>query len=175
MRHPILSLALLPMLFSVPAVAADAMNDLQIAHAAYTAGDIDIRYAHLALALSDNADVRDFANTMVRDHAAVNDAAIALVTELKVTPEDNALSQALVKGAADKRAELMSLEGEAFDCAYATNELAYHQVVNKTIAENFLPAVTVAPLKDLLEDALATFTQHEGHAEHMVAQLGCAS
>ncbi|MGJ8570336.1 MAG: DUF4142 domain-containing protein [Hoeflea sp.] len=175
MKRPILSLVLLPMLFTAPALAAEAMNDLQIAHAAYTAGDVDIRYAHLALALSENADVRDFATTMVRDHAAVNEAAIQLVTELKVTPEDNALSQALAKGAANKRAELMSLEGEAFDCAYATNELAYHQIVNKTIAESFLPAVTVAPLKDLLEEALATFTQHEGHAENMVAKLGCAS
>ncbi len=29
------------------------LNDLQIAHIAYTAGNIDIRYAHLALALSE--------------------------------------------------------------------------------------------------------------------------
>lgn len=29
-------------------------NDLEIAHIAYTAGNIDIRYAHLALALSDD-------------------------------------------------------------------------------------------------------------------------
>ena len=174
MNRNILSLALLPMLFGVPASAHD-LNDLQIAHAAYTAGYIDIRYAHLALALSENSDVRDFATTMVRDHAAVNDAAIALVTELNVTPEDNELSQTLVKGASDKRSELMSLEGKAFDCAYATNELAYHQVVNETIKDHFLPSVTVEPLKKLLEDALATFQQHEGHAEQMVAGLGCAS
>jgi len=30
------------------------MNDLEIAHTAYTAGGIDIRYAHLALAVSEN-------------------------------------------------------------------------------------------------------------------------
>lgn len=174
MKYSLLSLALVPMLFVAPASAHD-LNDLQIAHAAYTAGEIDIRYAHLALAVSDNADIRDFATTMLRDHAAVNDAAIALVTELKVTPEDNDLSQALLKGASDKRAELIGLEGKAFDCAYATNELAYHQVVNETVKDHFLPTVTVEPLKDLLEDALATFQQHEGHAEQMVAKLGCAS
>lgn len=175
MKKQILSLALLPMLFAAPALAADAMNDQQIAHTAYTAGEIDIRYAHLALALSENAAVRDFAATMVRDHAAVNDAAVKLITELNVTPEDNGLSQTLVKGAADKRAELITLEGKAFDCAYSTNELAYHQIVNKTVAESFLPAVTVEPLKKLLEDALATFKQHEGHAEQMVAGLDCGS
>jgi putative membrane protein len=156
------------------AQADDAMNDLEIAHTAYTAGGLDIRYAHLALAISENDAVRDFAQTMIRDHTAVNDAAGALITELNVTPQDNALSQALVEGAAAKRAELMALAGNAFDCAYAANELGYHQVVNKTVAESFIPAVTVEPLKALLEDALVTFKAHEQHAEQMVAGLTCA-
>lgn len=159
---------------SLAAQAGEAMNDLEIAHAAYTAGGLDIRYAHLALAISENEAVHDFARTMIRDHSAVNEAAGALIAELNVTPQDNALSQALVEGAAAKRAELMALSGNAFDCAYATNELGYHQIVNKTVAESFIPAVTVAPLKALLEDALVTFRAHETHAEHMVAGLKCA-
>jgi putative membrane protein len=156
------------------AQADEAMNDLEIAHTAYTAGGLDIRYAHLALAISENEAVRDFAQTMIRDHTAVNEAAGALIAELNVTPQDNALSQALVEGAAAKRVELMALSGNAFDCAYAENELGYHQVVNKTVAESFIPAATVAPLKALLEDALVTFKAHEQHAEHMVAGLTCA-
>lgn len=154
--------------------AAEPMNDLEIAHTAYTAGGIDIRYAHLALAISENEAVRDFAQTMIRDHTAVNEAAGRLIAELNVTPKDNALSQSLVKGAAAKRAELAALSGNAFDCAYAMNELGYHQVVNKTVAESFIPTVTVAPLKALLGEALVTFKAHEQHAEHMVAGLSCA-
>lgn len=155
------------------AQATDTLDDLEIAHAAYTAGGLDIRYAHLALAISENDEVRGFAETMIRDHGAVNDAAGALIAKLGVTPRDNDLSRALVAGAADKRAELMALDGEAFDCAYATNELGYHQVVNATVADVFIPAVTVAPLKALLEEALVTFRAHEAHAGHMVAELGC--
>lgn len=155
------------------AKAEDTMNDLEIAHTAYTAGGLDIRYAHLALAISENEAVRDFAQTMIRDHSAVNEAAGALITKLNVTPQDNALSQALVSGAAAKRDELAALRGKAFDCAYAQNELSYHQIVNKTVAESFIPAVTVAPLKALLEEALVTFKAHEKHAEHMVAGLIC--
>ena len=37
------------------------LNDLEIAHVAYTADNIDIRYAHLALAISKNPAVREFA------------------------------------------------------------------------------------------------------------------
>ncbi|MGB7320419.1 MAG: DUF4142 domain-containing protein [Albidovulum sp.] len=158
-----------------PALAEDKMNDLQIAHTAYTAGQLDIRYAHLALAVSENEAVRAFAETMIRDHTAVNAAAVALITELNVTPEDNDLSRALVDGAAAKRAEFMSLSGAAFDCAYAANELGYHQVVNATVADKFIPWATVEPLKALLGDALVTFRVHEGHAADMVAGLSCAS
>lgn len=157
------------------AFAQEGLNDLEIAHVAYTAGQLDIRYAHLALALSENAAVRSFAETMIRDHSAVNVAAGNLIKELNVTPKDNGLSQALVKGAAEKRDEFARLRGKDFDCAYAQNELGYHQLVNKTVAETFIPAVTVEPLKDLLEEALVTFKQHEGHAEHMVAELSCSS
>jgi putative membrane protein len=158
-----------------PLMAEEKMNDLEIAHTAYTAGQLDIRYAHLALAVSENEAVRDFAETMIRDHTAVNVAAGALIGELNVTPQDNALSQALVSGAAAKRAEFMTLSGEAFDCAYATNELGYHQIVNQTVGEKFIPWATVPQLKALLSDALVTFKAHEGHAEAMVADLKCTS
>ncbi len=71
------------------------LNDLEIAHVAYTADSIDIRYAHLALAISDNPAVREFAQTMIRDHEAVNAEALALVARLDVTPQDNFLSRQL--------------------------------------------------------------------------------
>ena len=58
------------------ATADDAKpNDAKIAHIAYTAGQIDIKAAELALQKSKNKDVRDFAEDMMRDHTAVNDQA----------------------------------------------------------------------------------------------------
>lgn len=155
--------------------AENKMNDLEIAHTAYTAGNLDIRYAHLALAVSEDPAVREFAALMIQDHAAVNDQAVALITKLNVTPQDNSLSQALVSGAAETRGTLQALSGKSFDCAYAQNELGYHQLVNKTVEEGFIPSVTVPELKELLEGALVTFKAHEGHAARMVADLHCAS
>lgn len=175
MKPRFLTAALAAACLSGPAMAGQAMNDLEIAHTAYTAGQLDIRYAHLALAVSENDAVRRFAEAMIRDHSAVNEAAGALIARLDVTPQDNPLSRALVETAAAKRAEFMALNGHAFDCAYATNELGYHQLVNETVAGTFIPAVTVEPLRDLLSDALETFLAHEAHAEAMVAELQCAS
>jgi len=87
-------------------------NDAQIAHIAYTAGQLDIAAAEQAKQKSKNKDVLAFAADMERDHKAVNEKALALVKKLGVTPEDNATSKALSKQAADKRAELAKLSGE---------------------------------------------------------------
>src|ERR1700686_810308 len=101
-------------------------NDAQIAHIAYTAGNIDIAAAQQALKKSKNKDVRAFAQDMVRDHKAVNEKALALLKKLKVTPQDNPTSQALKKDADAKLAQYAKLSGPAFDKTYAQNEVAYH-------------------------------------------------
>jgi putative membrane protein len=153
------------------AVAADGPTDPQIAHIAYTAGNIDVAAAKQALAKSHNKAVRQFASEMVRDHEAVNAKALALVKELKVTPEDNATSQALSKGAADELKKLAALNGSAFDKAYVANEVAFHQTVNDALKSTLIPSARNAQLKLLLETGLTLFTEHQHHAEHLSAEL----
>jgi putative membrane protein len=159
-------------LTSVPALAEDARpNDAQIAHIAYTAGEIDIKAAKLALQKSKNKEVRDFAENMVRDHAAVNDQALALVKKLNVTPQDNDTSKALLKQAEAKRAELEKLSGAKFDKAYADNEVAFHKTVDNALETVLIPDATNAELKDLLTTGLKIFQGHEQHAEHVAQSL----
>ncbi|HET8534366.1 MAG TPA: DUF4142 domain-containing protein [Sphingomicrobium sp.] len=153
------------------AVAADGPNDAQIAHIAYTAGAIDVAAGKQALAKSHNKAVREFASEMVRDHKAVNDKALALVKELKVTPEDNATSQALKKGADAEMKKLAALNGPAFDKAYAANEVAFHKTVNDALKSTLIPSAHNAQLKALLETGLTLFTEHQHHAEHLASEL----
>lgn len=163
--------AALALSFTV-ATAEDAKpNDAQIAHIAYTAGQIDIKAAHLALEKSKNKEVRDFAENMVRDHTAVNDQALALVKKLHVTPQDNATSKALEKQAAAKQAELKKLSGAAFDKAYADNEVAYHKTVDNALQTVLIPDASNPELKDLLTTGLKIFQGHELHAEHVAQSL----
>lgn len=153
------------------AYAQSGLNDLEVAHAAYTADVIDIDYAKIALAKTKNPEVRRFAELMIRDHTAVNEGAGALLARLKVAPQDNAFSQALMTGATAKKAELMALKGKAFDRAYAANELAYHAQVNQIVSTLWIPTVENPELKVFLSQALVTFQAHEGHAAHMVKAL----
>ena len=85
----------LPILSGVASAAnsPDELNDLEIAHVAYTADNIDIQYAHLALAISQNPDVREFAKTMIRDHEAVNAQALACLLYTSPSPRDKRQSR----------------------------------------------------------------------------------
>jgi putative membrane protein len=155
-----------------PAAAQGAKpNDAQIAHIAYTAGQIDIDAAQLALQKSKNKAVRAFAEDMLRDHKAVNEKALAVVKKLNVTPQDNDTSKALLKQAKEKQAELAKLSGPAFDKAYAANEVAYHKTVNGALESTLIPSATNAELKDLLGTGLKIFQGHLQHAEHVQSEL----
>jgi putative membrane protein len=151
--------------------AADTPTDPQIAHIAYTAGDLDIKAAQQALEKSKDKNVVAFANDMVKDHTAVNEKALALVKKLNVTPEDNDTSKSLVKAADGKRAELAKLSGAAFDKAYVENEVAYHKTVNNALAKTLIPSSQNSELKSLLETGLKIFQGHEKHAENLAGQI----
>jgi putative membrane protein len=146
-------------------------TDPQIAHIAYTAGQLDIEAAKQALKISKNKEVKAFASDMVRDHTAVNKQALALVKKLKVTPEDNDTSRSLTKQADAKRAELNKLKGRAFDKAYVDNEVAYHKTVDSALESTLIPSANNAELKSLLQTGLKIFQGHEQHAEHVASEL----
>ncbi len=151
--------------------AQSGLNDLQIAHSAYTADTIDINYAKLALTKTQNSAVRAFAELMIRDHTAVNEGAAALLARLGAKPQENAFSKTLNDGATIETTKLAALGGDAFDREYARNELAYHQQVNHIVGDLWIPGIQTPELKQFLQQALATFRVHEEHANHMVSAL----
>ena len=147
------------------------LNDLEIAHVAYTADNIDIRYANIALKRSSNPDIHAFAQTMIRDHTAVNELALGLLDKLGASAQDNFLSQTLNKNADTIAAKLESLSGKKFDRYYASNELAYHKAVNDLVENSFIPNIENAEVKELFEAGLGIFKGHQDHAQMMVDKL----
>ena len=146
-------------------------TDPQIAHIAYTAGQIDIGNAKLALQKSKNKEVRAFAQDMLRDHTAVNKQALALVKKLKVTPEDNPTSKSLSNQGKATLASLRKLSGPAFDKAYADNEVEYHKTVNGALKDTLIPSASNTELKELLQTGLRLFEGHQQHAEQVAKSL----
>lgn len=166
-----LSAAVLLGVVSGPVRAQADLNDLEMAHVAVTASDIDIAYAHLALAISENEAIRSFAETMIRDHGAVNAQVVALAERLQVQAQDNPVSRQLLADAQRIKDELTKLRGGAFDRYYATNELRYHQAVNGILADAFIPNADNAEVRKAFESALPLFREHQRHAERLATRF----
>jgi putative membrane protein len=154
-----------------PACSKDAAGptDAEIAHIAYTAGALDIEAGKHALAKAHSPAVRQFAETMVRDHQAVNDQALALVKKLGVTPQPNATSEGLAAKAQEQENRLKALTGAEFDRAYVLNEVTFHRNVNSALQSTLIPASDNAELKVLLKTGLALFQAHQVHAEQLAS------
>ena len=73
--------------------AAATLTDPQIAAIVVAANQVDIDAGNLAAKKTKNAEVKKFAELMVKDHTAVNKSAVDLVTKLKVTPEETDTSK----------------------------------------------------------------------------------
>jgi len=152
--------------------SAQSINDAQIASIVVTANQVDIDAGKLAAATTSNAEVKKFAQLMVTDHTGVNKQAVALVTKLKVTPEDNDTSKSLKAGGEKNVASLKPLKGAAFDKAYVDHEVAYHQSVLDAVDKALVPNASNAELKALLVKVRPAFVAHLEHAKHLQSSLG---
>jgi putative membrane protein len=151
--------------------SAQAPTDAQIAKIVVTANQVDIDAGKLAASKATNAEVKKFANQMVTDHTGVNKQAVALVTKLKVTPEDNATAKSLYDGGKDNVAKLKGLKGKEFDKAYIDHEVAYHTAVLEAVDKTLIPGAQNEELKALLVKVRPAFVAHLEHAKMVQASL----
>jgi putative membrane protein len=151
--------------------SAQSITDAQIAAIVVTANQIDIDAGKLAASKTHTAEVKKFGQQMITDHTAVNKQATALVTKLKVTPDDSPTSQNLKAGGDKNIANLKDLKGAAFDKAYIDNEVAYHQAVIDAIDKTLIPSAHNAELKALLVKVRPAFVAHMEHAKMIQSSL----
>lgn len=158
-----------------PAPAGGAApTDPQIAEIVLVADQVDIDAAKLAKSTTKNAEVKAFAETMIRDHESVSKQAKALVTKLKVKPEESPTSKSLTEGGKENLAALKKLKGAEFDKAYVDHEVAYHEQVIEALNTTLIPNAKNPELKALLEKALPVFRSHLEHAKKLQTELSMA-
>ena len=147
-------------------------SDAQIAMIVVVADAVDVDYGKLAVKKTSNQAVKEFAETMVRDHIAVNDKAIALAKKLGVTPEASDTSKSLKSDGKKELAKLKVLTDAGFDKAYVNNEVSYHEAVISLLDKTLIPNTKNAELKSLLESGRPIFAAHLEHAKKLQASLG---
>lgn len=160
---------------SQPAAQEPKLTDADIAAIVVAANTIDIKYGEIARERATNAQVKQFAETMIKDHTAVNQSAVELVTRLGVKPTENDVSRSLEAQAASMRETLMSKSGKEFDKAYIDNEVAYHRAVLQAIDETLIPNASNAELKQTLVNVRPAIEAHMKHAEGIQRSLAAGA
>lgn len=148
-----------------------AVTDPQIAAIVVAANTVDIEFGKLARSKTRNEKVKQFADTMGKDHTAVNKSAADLVTKLGVTPEESETSRGLTASGEKTRARLGALSGEEFDGEYIANEVAYHKLVIDAVDKTLIPNAKNAELKAALVGVRPALVAHLEHAEQIQAEL----
>jgi putative membrane protein len=161
---------------ALPASAQEGTTptDPQIAAIVVAANQVDIDAAKVAKSRSQNNEVKEFADTMIRDHTHVNQQAKALVQKLKVKPEPNATSKQILDGGKKNVARLQKLKGAQFDQAYVDHEVAYHQQVLDVIKSTLLPNAKNPELKALIEKVEPAIQAHLDHAKQLQGKVASA-
>jgi putative membrane protein len=153
------------------ATASPPPSDAEIAAIVVAANQVDIDAGKLAADKARSADVRTLAERMVTDHTGVNQQASALVKKLQVTPKSNATSESLARSGDQNLKKLRDLSGAAFDQAYVSNEVTYHQTVIDALDQTLIPSAKNAELRDLLVKVRPAFVSHLEHAKHLQSKL----
>lgn len=147
------------------------LTDAEIAAVVVAANSIDVSYGEIARDRATDERVKQFAETMITDHTAVNKSAVELVGRLGVTPEENDVSRSLEASANDTRALLRSKTGREFDLAYIRNEVEYHRAVIEALDGLLIPNASNAELRETLVGVRPAFVAHLRHAESLQQEL----
>jgi putative membrane protein len=128
----------------------------QFAQKAYDDSVAEVTLARLALKNSENAEVKEFANLMIKDHSAASE-------ELKkiISAENIKLSEKPDDEAKDMAEKLASLKGKDFDRAYMDDMVDDHEDT-VDLFQDYIKDGENAKLKEF---ATKTLPKLQGHLE----------
>lgn len=153
-----------------PAPASARLDDAAIVGIFDVANTADIETGRLAVERGSSQAVRDFGRMLVDAHVAVRQQGRDLAKKLSVTPTTAAAAD-MQKQHAAAMAKLSSLQGIAFDRAFAEHEAAFHAAVIDAVKGTLLPAIQNAEVKELVTKVAPAFEAHRLGAENLRKQL----
>lgn len=137
------------------APAAVTISPQDFAQRVANSDAFEIQSSELAAARGARADVKQFAQMMVRDHRTTTQELSTLAPTIGLTAPTAALD-------AGQRANIATLEaasGEAFDDAYLDQQVAAHEAAVR-LFQDFIAGAPEGPLKQWAQTTLPKLQQH---------------
>ncbi len=152
---------------SVPVVGGLLKSDTaEFAQKATDDGNAEVALARMALRNSNNAQVKDFANLMIKDHTAANEKLQKIVAQ-----ENIRLSTKADDEAKDIEQKLATLKGADFDRAYMKYMVEDHEDA-VDLFKDYSEDGDNAKLKEFAGKTLPTLREHLAKAKAIVDKMG---
>jgi putative membrane protein len=140
------------------------LSDAEIFGTLDAASASEIEAARLASGKASSKAVKDYADMLIRDHAAARKAGSDLAKQVGVTPvppSDNAMATAH----AAVMARLSQVSGAAFDKAFMQAMADDHRMVIDKVNSTLIPSAQNARLKEWMGQLVPTLQNHLAQAE----------
>lgn len=152
------------------ATSQKKLNDAAVIGIFEYANARDVETAGLAAQRSESDGVKELARTFVQDHRNLRQQVRGLAEKVDITPTRPTDDEAKMTHAKVMET-LRSKSGSAFDAAWLDHEIAYHEMVIRTLTEQLLPAIQNAELKAFVEKAAPAFRSHLASAKELKAKV----
>lgn len=130
----------------------------------------EIREARLAREQARSAEVRQFAEQMLRDHTQAQDRHRQLTRQLNITPREGEVTQRMQREGQTALENLRAARGEAFDRAYIDAQVREHQDAVALLDAN-MSNVQEREYRDFLQTQRRTIDNHRQMAERIQTTL----
>lgn len=147
------------------------LSDGQILGILTMANNAEIREAQLALHISRNPRVRQFAQQMIYSHSRLNDSLLGLSSRLGLRTLQSPASQHLSQTAQQAYATLSTMRGRHFDRVYINHQIATHRTVLNGINKILLPETHQASVRGALLQSRTMIARHLQYAQAVQTSL----
>lgn len=116
-----------PATATTPGIGEAAWTDANVVDALVTANQGEVEYSQIAVERATNPQVKEYAQTMVRDHGALVEKLNGLASQLGVTPAPNDRTNDLREENQKDMTDLSAKGGEDFDDEFIEEQIDMHQ------------------------------------------------
>jgi putative membrane protein len=146
-------------------------SDAEILSAIGMTNTSEIGEGKLAASKAKSADVKSFANDMVKDHTSMQSDADKLAKKASLTPTAPAAATQMKAEATAMMDSLKAATGTTFDQQYIAGQVADHQKALANL-QSFESKAQNADLKNMIQQAIPKVQQHLDRAKELQTKLG---
>jgi putative membrane protein len=150
-----------------------AISDGAVATILMASDSAEIDPSQLAIQKAQNAQVKQFAQRMVKDHGMLEDSLHALAQAQSITPAPSPVADQIRTQEATDMQQLQGLSGAAFDSAYVQMMVEGHQNAQNAVTNQLIPAAQNAQLKTALQQKVVpVVSDHLQMIQQIQSSLG---